>query len=103
MLIIKKLISFTLQLYILYIIGNCNYAVTLGKDLKFSLPGIDGKDIFDGNQTLTLGLVWQLMRAYTLAILKAMSDDDKPVTDGTIVTWVNDCVCAYTLIMIKSL
>ena len=34
---------------------NCNYAVRLGKDLKFSLVGIDGKDINDGNETLTLG------------------------------------------------
>lgn len=36
-------------------IQNCNYAVELGKQLKFSLVGIQGKDIYDGNQTLTLG------------------------------------------------
>lgn len=34
---------------------NCNYAVELGKELKFSLVGIAGQDISDGNQTLTLG------------------------------------------------
>jgi hypothetical protein len=34
---------------------NCNYAVELGKQLKFSLVGIAGKDISDGNPTLTLG------------------------------------------------
>lgn len=70
-------------------IANCNYAVVLGKELKFSLPGIQGKDIFDGNQTLTLGLVWQLMRAYTLSILKAMSEDGKPIEDKFIVSWAN--------------
>lgn len=39
---------------------NCNYAVELGKQLKFSLVGIAGQDINDGNATLTLGrfLVW---------------------------------------------
>ena len=35
---------------------NCNYAVELGKQLKFSLVGIAGQDINDGNATLTLGI-----------------------------------------------
>lgn len=35
---------------------NCNYAVSLGKELKFSLVGIAGHDISEGNPTLTLGL-----------------------------------------------
>lgn len=34
---------------------NCNYAVDLGKQLKFSLVGIAGQDLNDGNATLTLG------------------------------------------------
>jgi len=34
---------------------NCNYAVELGKQLKFSLVGIAGQDLNDGNATLTLG------------------------------------------------
>ncbi len=36
-------------------IQNCNYAVELGKKIRFSLVGIQGKDIYDGNRTLTLG------------------------------------------------
>jgi hypothetical protein len=35
---------------------NCNYTVELGKQLKFSLVGIAGQDINDGNATLTLGI-----------------------------------------------
>lgn len=35
---------------------NCNYAVELGKQQKFSLVGIAGQDISDGNATLTLGI-----------------------------------------------
>ena len=35
---------------------NCNYAVELGKTCQFSLVGIAGKDMYDGNETLTLGL-----------------------------------------------
>ena len=34
---------------------NCNYACELGKKLEFSLVGVAGSDIHDGNQTLTLG------------------------------------------------
>jgi len=39
----------------LCIAENCNYAVELGKACKFSLVGIDGKDLYDCNETLTLG------------------------------------------------
>merc|ERR1719422_378566 len=48
------------------ILANCNYAVELAKQLGLVLVGIGGSDIRDGNQTLTLALIWQLMRAYTL-------------------------------------
>lgn len=34
---------------------NCNYAVELGRQLGFSLVGIAGADINEGNATLTLG------------------------------------------------
>ena len=72
--------------------GNCNYAVELGKDFKFSLVNVQGKDLFDGNQTLTLALVWQLMRAYTLAILTKMSPSGSPVVDQDIIEWAKDRV-----------
>ena len=36
--------------------------------------GIDGKDLYDGNETLTLALVWQLMKAYTLSILTKLAE-----------------------------
>ena len=39
--------------------------------------GIAGQDICDGNQTLTLALVWQLMRAYTLNMLSNLPQSAK--------------------------
>ena len=30
---------------------------------------VSGSDIMDGNKSLTLALVWQMMRAYTLSLL----------------------------------
>ncbi|XP_064206348.1 plastin-3 [Anguilla rostrata] len=68
---------------------NCNYAVDLGKnEAKFSLVGIGGQDLNDGNSTLTLALVWQLMRRYTLNVLEDLGDGQK-VNDDIIVKWVN--------------
>lgn len=73
-------------------IENCNYAVLLGKQCNFSLVGISGKDLYDGNKTLTLALVWQLMRAYTLSILQQLRGGSDPNTaniDKEIVSWAN--------------
>ncbi|EGT32888.1 hypothetical protein CAEBREN_08893 [Caenorhabditis brenneri] len=71
-------------------IQNCNYAVELGKQMGFSLVGVQGKDIVDGNRTLTLALLWQLMRAYTLSVLgKCTRDGDVP-TDKDILKWANE-------------
>jgi plastin-3 len=72
-------------------IQNCNYAVELGKQLRFSLVGIQGKDIYDGNPTLTLALVWQLMRAYTLTVLaQCTQSGDSLASDKEIINWVNE-------------
>jgi len=70
-------------------IENCNYAVHLGKQLKFSLVGIAGSDIHAANKVLTLGLVWQLMRAHILSILQSLSGGNKPITDNEIISWAN--------------
>jgi len=71
------------------ILENCNYAVSLGKQLGFSLVGIAGQDINDGNSTLTLALIWQLMRAYTLSVLTQLANTGSPIVEKEIVTWVN--------------
>ncbi|NXW59365.1 PLSI protein, partial [Eurystomus gularis] len=70
-------------------IENCNYAVELGKtEAKFSLVGIAGHDLNEGNPTLTLALVWQLMRRYTLNVLSDLGEGEK-VNDEIIMKWVN--------------
>ncbi|NXX84164.1 PLSI protein, partial [Urocolius indicus] len=70
-------------------IENCNYAVELGKTkAKFSLVGIAGHDLNEGNTTLTLALVWQLMRRYTLNVLSDLGEGEK-VNDEIIIKWVN--------------
>jgi plastin-3 len=69
---------------------NCNYAVELGKQLKFSLVGIAGQDLSDGNPTLTLALIWQLMRAYTLSVLTQLANSGNPLVEREIIDWVNN-------------
>jgi len=59
--------------------------------MKFSLVGIGGTDIVDGNQTLTLAIVWQLMRAHVLSILKGLGAN---VNEEQMVEWANSTVAA---------
>ncbi|KAL7752347.1 fimbrin [Sorochytrium milnesiophthora] len=73
-------------------VENCNYVVVLGKSLKFTLVGIQGSDITDGSKTLTLGLVWQLMRAHIISVLKSLSHDGVDITEDDMVRWANDTV-----------
>ena len=70
-------------------IENCNYAIAIASQLKFSLVGIQGKDIYDGSKTPTLAVVWQAMRAYTLAVLTKLSGTGKPIADAEIIAWAN--------------
>jgi len=69
---------------------NCCYAVELGKRMNFVLVGIEGNDIVTGNKMLTLALVWQLMRAYTLSLLKQLSPDGSPIVESEIIAWANE-------------
>lgn len=71
---------------------NTNYAVELGKQNAFSLPGIQGADITDGQRTLTLGLVWQLMRKDIISTLGSLarSMGKRELADTDMVKWAND-------------
>ena len=73
-------------------VENTNYAVLLGKSLKFTLVGIQGSDITDGNKTLTLGLVWQMMREHIIQTLKSISKEGKDVTEADMIKWANETV-----------
>jgi plastin-1 len=71
---------------------NTNYAVELGKANSFSLPGIQGADITDGQRTLTLGLVWQLMRKDIVNTLKSLAQrlGKREIADADMIKWAND-------------
>lgn len=75
-------------------VENTNYAIELGKQNGFSLVGIQGADITDGQRTLTLGLVWQLMRKDITVTLKGLAQrlGKREITDSEMVQWANDMV-----------
>ena len=72
-------------------VENTNYAVELGKANRFSLVGIQGADITDGQRTLSLGLVWQLMRRDITSTLSALAQrmGKREISDSDMVSWAN--------------
>jgi plastin-1 len=72
-------------------VENTNYAVEIGKANRFSLVGIQGADITDGQRTLTLGMVWQLMRRDIVSTLGALAQrmGKREISDADMVSWAN--------------
>jgi plastin-1 len=73
-------------------VENTNYATELGKHIGFSLVGVQGADITDGQRTLTLGLVWQLMRRDITNTLSSLAQrmGKREITDTEMVRWANE-------------
>lgn len=73
-------------------VENTNYAVELGKQNKFSLVGIQGADITDGQRTLTLAIVWQLMRRDITRTLEGLAKKVgmAEITDSYMLKWANE-------------
>ncbi|KAI9927335.1 hypothetical protein ASPWEDRAFT_53591 [Aspergillus wentii DTO 134E9] len=73
-------------------VENTNYAIELGKHIGFSLVGVQGADITDGQRTLTLGLVWQLMRKDITNTLSTLAKrmGKREITDAEMIRWAND-------------
>jgi plastin-1 len=72
-------------------VENANYAVDIGKAMKFTLINVGGLDIVDGNKKLILAIIWQLMRKYTLQVLQDLAryEGISEITEDHIVAWAN--------------
>jgi plastin-1 len=73
-------------------VENTNYAVDLGKNNRFSLVGIQGADITDGQRTLTLAITWQLMRRDITRTLHGLAQKVgvNEITDSYMLKWANE-------------
>lgn len=80
---------------------NTNQAVNWCRRMKFSLVGIQGADLTDGNKKLTLAIVWQLMRQHIIETLKALSKNGREVTDDDILSWANSNVAGQKISSFK--
>jgi len=66
-------------------IVNCNECVDAAKKCGFTIVGIGGTDVHDGNKKLILAVVWQMMKHHTLKVLGNKSEDD-------LIKWANDMI-----------
>ena len=75
---------------------NGSKVVELGKQMGFSLVGVGGKDIVDGNKKLLLGLVWQMMRMDMMGFLAKVraGAGGAAMGDKEMVAWANGKVSA---------
>ena len=64
---------------------NCNEVINASKKSGYSIVGIGGVDIRDGNKKYILAIVWQLMRAHTLQVIGGKSEEE-------LLTWGNSMV-----------
>ncbi|CCD74448.1 Calponin-homology (CH) domain-containing protein [Caenorhabditis elegans] len=87
----KRISKFTSTDGKLNLEGDHSHAARMKRRCAEYRNAYRGRHIYDGNQILTLALVWQLMRAYTLSVLAqyTQSGDSLP-TDKDIVAWVNE-------------
>ena len=75
-------------------VENTNYAIEVARANNLHIVGIQGADITDGAKTLTLGLVWQIMRMNITKTLAELSRSGKSVSDLEILNWANGRVKA---------
>uniref|UniRef100_A0A1I7TZ18 Calponin-homology (CH) domain-containing protein n=1 Tax=Caenorhabditis tropicalis TaxID=1561998 RepID=A0A1I7TZ18_9PELO len=68
---------------------NLNISIEAGRNLGFRLIGIDGKNLFDEDQTAVFSLLWQLMREYTIVTVRK-AGQGKIVSDTKILSWANE-------------
>uniref|UniRef100_A0A1I8FCQ2 Calponin-homology (CH) domain-containing protein n=1 Tax=Macrostomum lignano TaxID=282301 RepID=A0A1I8FCQ2_9PLAT len=69
--------------------ANCNYVIECGRKIGLPMTNIGAEDIRDGDRKLTLGLVFQMMRAYTLSLLMQLTGGTRKIDDDEIIQWAN--------------
>ena len=55
---------------------NCQEAVDASKKCKFSIVGIGGADIREGNKKYILAIVWQLMKEHSLQVIGNKTEEE---------------------------
>ncbi|GAA54621.1 Plastin-2 [Clonorchis sinensis] len=75
--------------------GNCNMVITCAKKINIIFVNVSGEDIRERNKKLILGVVFQLMHAYTYKLLhEATGEQLMPRDDKDVLIWANDTLTA---------
>jgi plastin-1 len=73
--------------------GNCNYAMKLAKDVfKLKLMSAGGEDLHGGNQKVIHSFLWQVMRYQAIQTLSSLSFDGKEISEDDILLWANETI-----------
>ncbi|KAF6770320.1 hypothetical protein AHF37_11549 [Paragonimus kellicotti] len=75
--------------------GNCNLVVTSARSINIIFVNVSGEDIRERNKKLILGVVFQLMHAYTYKLLNEASGGSlMPRDDKEVLEWANEQLTA---------
>ncbi|KAA3681981.1 hypothetical protein P879_03588 [Paragonimus westermani] len=75
--------------------GNCNLVVTSARSINIIFVNVSGEDIRERNKKLILGVVFQLMHAYTYKLLNEASGGSlMPRDDKEVLEWANEQLIA---------
>ena len=76
-------------------VSSCHACRLQASGFGFSLVGVQGKDIVDGNRKLTLALIWQLRRYNLMQVLASVrTRSNSPLDDAAVMRWANEAVGA---------
>ncbi|CAH8525257.1 unnamed protein product [Dicrocoelium dendriticum] len=72
--------------------GNCNLVITSARSINIVFVNVSGEDIRERNKKLILGVVFQLMHAYTCKLLHEAAGDGTlaPRDEKEVITWANE-------------
>jgi len=71
-----------------HMVQNNNYTLELAEKMAIKTVNMSGPDIHDGNKKIILALLWQLMRANLLNLLKDVGGGEK-ISEDDVVAWAN--------------
>jgi len=55
---------------------NCNEVIEASKKSNYSIVGIEGRDIRYANKKYILAIVWQMMRAHSLQVIRNKTEEE---------------------------
>lgn len=75
-------------------VENCNYVINVGRAMDFGLSNVTGVDIVEGNTSVVVPFLWQLMRYHTMRTVSDNALHGFAADETEILSWANQRVAA---------